>query len=279
MGRSPSLLLACLLAPLPAMADELTSLINAYRAVPRTCAGRTAAPAPPLAPHPALAAVHIGTGTMLEPALERLGYAAARADAIVIEGADDARSAMASIAERYCRTLLSTDFSAIGVARHGGDWQIVLAQPVAPLNLPPWQEAGRAILDAVNAARAAGRQCGERWFAPAPPLSWNEQLANAALAHSTDMARQHYFDHRGKDGAMPAERATRAGYRWRAVGENIAAGQTSAAEAVAGWLASPGHCANLMNPRFLDTGAAYAVRADRPPGRVVWAQEFGVVRD
>jgi uncharacterized protein YkwD len=71
------------------------------------------------------------------------------------------------------------------------------------------------------------------------------------------------------------DRALQAGYRWRRIAENIAAGQESGDEAVAGWLASPGHCANIMNGRFTEMGAAYAIHNARESPRVYWTQVFG----
>jgi uncharacterized protein YkwD len=68
---------------------------------------------------------------------------------------------------------------------------------------------------------------------------------------------------------------TATGYTWRLVGENIASGQPTPEDAVAGWLDSPGHCVNLMDPRFTETGAAYAVSAHHI---VYWTQEFGLPR-
>lgn len=259
-------------------AEQLVSLINDYRAAPGRCDGRVVSGLAPLSPHPALVRLRITTGTFLEPALERLGYHAQQADAIVIAGADSAGDAMDTIKERYCRNLLSGDFSAIGITRIGKDWQIVLAQPTLPLSLPAWPDAGKEILVAVNRARSASRQCGERAFPPAQPLVWNDQLGTAALAHSEDMTVQKYFAHRGKDGGTVGDRATRARYKWRIIGENIASGQTTAAEAVEGWLASPGHCVNIMEPAFTEMGAAYAIRKDRYPGRVYWTQAFGTPR-
>jgi uncharacterized protein YkwD len=85
-------------------------------------------------------------------------------------------------------------------------------------------------------------------------VAWNGALGDAALAHSTDMARLRYFTHQGKDGRAVGDRALQAGYRWQRIAENIAAGQESGDEAVAGWLASPGHCANIMNGRFTEMG-------------------------
>lgn len=288
LGARPPLFFCALLAAwsgalLPGTAaagpaQPLVSLINDYRAAPGRCDGRAVAALAPLSPHPALLKLRISTGTFLELALERLGYHAQHADAILIVGADSAGDAMDTIKERYCRNLLSSDFSAIGVARVGKDWQIVLAQPTLPLSLPAWPDAGKEILAAVNRARAASRRCGDRAFPAAAPLVWNEQLGATALAHSEDMAVQKYFAHRGKDGSTVGERATRARYKWRIIGENIASGQTTAAEAVEGWLASPGHCVNIMEPAFTEMGAAYAIRKDRYPGRVYWTQAFGTPR-
>jgi uncharacterized protein YkwD len=42
------------------------------------------------------------------------------------------------------------------------------------------------------------------------------------------------------------------------VGENIAYGPKSADEVVQGWLDSPGHCENIMDPRFAEMGIAFA---------------------
>jgi uncharacterized protein YkwD len=134
------------------------------------------------------------------------------------------------------------------------------------------------ILQAVNTARATGRACGAREFPAAPAVTWNGALGDAALAHSTDMARRRYFTHQGKDGRAVGERALQAGYRWQRIAENIAARQESGDEAVAGWLASPGHCANIMDGRFTEMGAAYAIHNARESPRVYWTQVFGAPR-
>ncbi|PZQ27881.1 MAG: hypothetical protein DI557_24015 [Serratia marcescens] len=79
---------------------------------------------------------------------------------------------------------------------------------------------------------------------------------------------------RDLDGDLPADRAWDAGYRGRQIGENIAAGQGSPSKAMAGWLASPGHCANLMNPMFTQVGAAFAENS-RSDNGVYWTMLFG----
>jgi uncharacterized protein YkwD len=130
------------------------------------------------------------------------------------------------------------------------------------------------VLAHVNRARSQPRSCGSRRFAAAPPLRWSDPLGDAAFGHSDDMARHDYFDHRGRDGSGVGQRAQRRGYRGSRIGENIAAGHGDAAAAVAGWVASPSHCANLMDPAYAEMGAAYAVDAGSR-GKIYWTQVFG----
>lgn len=130
----------------------------------------------------------------------------------------------------------------------------------------PWSE----MLDAVNAARVRGQTCGETRYAPAPPLVWNGRLEAAAAQHTGDMAARDFFGHEGSDGSRPGDRATRAGYPWRVVGENIARYQTTVPEVVGDWVESPGHCRTLMDPRFTEMGAASDAG--------FWTQLFGLAR-
>ena len=56
------------------------------------------------------------------------------------------------------------------------------------------------------------------------------------------------------------------------VGENVAAGQTSAAEVHTGWMNSPGHRRNILNSEFNQMGASALTGFD---GRVYWVVVFG----
>jgi uncharacterized protein YkwD len=258
--------------------DELADMINMYRAAPGKCDGHAVAAVKPLAIEPLLASLHIGPAAFLASMLKDAGYQADRAEAITITGPTNARDAMGLIKQKYCDALLSTASSAVGTARSGNTWQIILTHPVTLRNLPDVQDAGQQILAAVNAARAQPRSCGATNYGPAQPLSWNPRLTEAALAHSDDMAEKHYFDHRQPDGSKPSDRALRAGYRYARVGENIASGQRDVAEAMTAWLASPGHCANIMNPRFTEMGAAYAINTQSQNRTAYWTQVLAAPR-
>jgi uncharacterized protein YkwD len=255
-------------------AEELIGLINAYRSESRFCEGKTRPAAGPLAPDASLAGIPLSRDADLQALLRKVRYPAARAQAIVLSGPRDAAGAMKLLRNRYCEAILDAQFAQVGVARDGSQWRLILAQPLLDPDLGSWREAGYDVLDLTNEARAHARRCGSEQFAAAPPVRWNERLAAAARTHSEDMAKRNYFSHAGRDGRQVGARAERAGYEWRAIGENIATGQGSPARVVAGWIASPTHCANLMNPRFAEMGAAYATN-QQADTIIYWTQVFG----
>lgn len=261
--------------------EQLAALVNGYRAAPGACEGHAGEPAPPLTPEPALSAIRLGQGAIIEAELERAGYAAELADALFVHKAGSARAAMASLQKNYCATLLSPGYSAIGAYRDGASWSVVLARPAPPppsALFPDWRDAGRIVLDGVNAARATGRNCGGQPYPPAPPLRWNAALGAAALEHSQDMAARRYFDHAGSDGSLVGARAQRAGYAWQRIGENISFGQNTPQAALDSWLSSASHCANIMNPDFSEMGAAFGMTAEQRSGVVYWTQVLGKPR-
>lgn len=108
----------------------------------------------------------------------------------------------------------------------------------------------------VNAARAKGAVCGSVTMKPSRPLSWNGSLELASKIHSEDMVLNDYFSHDSPRTGSLRERIHGTGYQYEEAGENLAGGQTSVAKAVNDWLKSPSHCANMLNPNFLEIGAA-----------------------
>ena len=77
-------------------------------------------------------------------------------------------------------------------------------------------------------------------------LSWNDQLFEAALLHSEDMAENNYFSHDSQDGRSFIDRITSAGYSYSTVAENIAAGYSDAQAVVNAWMNSEGHRENML---------------------------------
>jgi len=126
-----------------------------------------------------------------------------------------------------------------------------------------------AMLTAVNA---------ERKRAGSPPLTENIRLDVAAQRHAADMLARHYFAHESPEGHTVRERAKDAGYSWRAIGENIAEGQTSVAEVMSTWMHSPGHRRNILDRDFKEFGAGLALGKSGGRYRVEWVQTFGARR-
>lgn len=109
-----------------------------------------------------------------------------------------------------------------------------------------------------------------------PPVQLNRDLQEAAQAHAEDMLARGYFAHRSPSGTTVRERARKAGYDWRAIGENIAEGQRSVEEVMATWMTSPGHRKNILSPNFKELGIGLtAGRSKNGEYRVEWVQNFG----
>jgi uncharacterized protein YkwD len=87
-----------------------------------------------------------------------------------------------------------------------------------------------------------------------PPLTVDSSLMHSARSHTTWMTRSQQLQHTNA-----------------AVAENIAMGQTTSGEALQSWMSSPGHRANILNPRYRRIGVA-AYRAAN--GATFWCQQF-----
>ena len=129
----------------------------------------------------------------------------------------------------------------------------------------------------INAARSESRYCGNERFEATSPVDWNDQLANAAYLHSRDMARNNLFSHTGSDGTNAGARIDKTGYQARTWGENIAAGYPSLGSVIEGWIESPGHCSNIMNPNFTEIGLASAEQSGNAYG-IYWTLVLAAAR-
>lgn len=273
--RLATLSLGLLFAMNALAADEkqLIDSINDYRSQNQRCAGQVSSELPPLAGDPRLALSASSIGN-LQQAMVAANYPMKNVQAISLSGPRDAAAAMKAIQESFCQIVLDPQFVDIGVSRQDREWRIVVARPLLSARLGDWQAEGQKLLAELNVARSRARQCGTQSFAAATPLTWNATLATAAETHARSMANNNYFDHKDRDGRTPGDRAELAGYSGQQIGENIAAGQDSVRKVVDGWVASPGHCANLMNPQYQELGAAYAVDPKSDSG-IYWTVMFG----
>ncbi len=147
----------------------------------------------------------------------------------------------------------------------------------------------QALLDAINKERASEHTCGDRGtFGPVHSLVWNANLHASALEHAIDLAVSDTFSHDGSGTASDItgngrpskfyERIERNGYtHYYSVGENIAGGQRTLDEVMRAWMASPGHCENIMKSTYTEVGVAI-VKNDNSTYQVYWVQNFGSKR-
>ncbi len=98
------------------------------------------------------------------------------------------------------------------------------------------------------------------------------QLALAGRRHSADMAARNYFSHNSLDGRTFVARIDATAYTGSAGGENIAAGQSTPAAVMSGWMKSPGHKANILDCSFKALGVGVATGGTYG---IYWTQDFG----
>jgi uncharacterized protein YkwD len=105
-----------------------------------------------------------------------------------------------------------------------------------------------------------------------PALTADSKLDRSAQGWTNEMVSHHEFTH-GTDFAV---RISAAGFRWSQAGENIATGYPTPASVVAGWMASTGHCENILDPAFRYVGTGVSAQATIvSPG--TWTQDFGLL--
>lgn len=132
--------------------------------------------------------------------------------------------------------------------------------------LPPQEQWARQIVALTNAERARVRL---------PPLKLQDNLSAAARWMAQDMADHDYLDHTDHLGRSIDPRFPSFGYEdYESISENIAGGQASPAEAVADWMKSPGHRANLLDPHLREIGVGCATNRSSHY-KHYWVEDFG----
>lgn len=90
------------------------------------------------------------------------------------------------------------------------------------------------------------------------PLAHNWELSRVARFKSMDMRDRAYFSHQSPTYGTPFEMIRNFGLSYSAAGENIAAGQRTAAAVVQAWMNSQGHRENILNSTYTQIGVGYA---------------------
>lgn len=114
-------------------------------------------------------------------------------------------------------------------------------------------------------------------------LKANKSLGKVATRFATRLVTGRFFDHTAPDGTTTLDRIRSSGYltgglrRWW-VGENIAyaTGKLATPKAiVAGWMASPGHRANILQSRYRDLGLGVSLGSPDGPEGATYVHDFG----
>ena len=210
-------------------------------------------------------------GADLSDAVARSGYTATAVSGLRLYGLDAPDRPRLNAAS--CRVLRDRSLSDVGAFRRADELWVVFAAKAALPNSEDAEAMAHRATNLVNEAREQGHRCGTRAWPRVNHLRLSATLSQIALQHALDMARHHYFDHQDLSGRSPAERVKAAGYREQRVAENIAYGPLSTEDVIAGWLNSPGHCENLMDPRFKEMGIAFAPESGEHQ-ELYWVQLF-----
>jgi uncharacterized protein YkwD len=116
---------------------------------------------------------------------------------------------------------------------------------------PPTTTTGTYVADVLNEVNKFRAQNGRT------ALKLNSLLNQAAQRHSNNMAANSTMSHNCEDGTTMVQRVNQAGYTWRALAENVAAGQSTPQQVVQAWANSSGHRANMLNTSVKDVGVGF----------------------
>ncbi|MDU2242519.1 MAG: CAP domain-containing protein [Paenibacillus sp.] len=117
-----------------------------------------------------------------------------------------------------------------------------------------------------NASKVVALVNKERKNAGLKPLMVHTNLGKMAKTKAIDMFKTGYFSHTSPKYGSPFDMMDASNITYLYAGENIGKGQRSAEEVVKDWMDSPGHKANILNPKYKLIGVGYY--------NGYWVQEF-----
>ncbi|OGI72056.1 hypothetical protein A3J61_01625 [Candidatus Nomurabacteria bacterium RIFCSPHIGHO2_02_FULL_38_15] len=87
------------------------------------------------------------------------------------------------------------------------------------------------------------------------PLMFNTKLTTSATFKAGDMNTLQYFEHESPSGVDISDLAKKFNYEYITIGENLAMGNFESDQTlVDAWMNSPGHRANILNPKYTQIG-------------------------
>jgi uncharacterized protein YkwD len=136
---------------------------------------------------------------------------------------------------------------------------VLLSQTTTQIELDPTL---KELVDLTNAYRVEQKLS---------PFKLNAKLVTIAQSHSVDQANRAELSHKGTDGWTVQKRADSIKYNWRRIGEVVASGPETAADALKAWIKSEQH-QKLLVGKFVDLGVGMAKATD---GTRYWTMVLG----
>ncbi|MEU4518307.1 CAP domain-containing protein [Amycolatopsis sp. NPDC024027] len=133
---------------------------------------------------------------------------------------------------------------------------------------PPSTTKPAARVAPSTAAQVIALVNDERAKVGCEPLTEESHVTKAAQDYSDQMSAENFFSHTSPDGTTFDQRIKQAGYP-KPGAENIARGQTSAAQVMDSWMNSEGHRANILNCSLKKIGVGVTTAG------WYWVQDFG----
>lgn len=152
------------------------------------------------------------------------------------------RAQAASILQRYITLTL-------GIA---DDWDGEIEEPERSDfgELPPFEPDETQLMYVLEVLRLVNEERAKEGIAPL-------ELCSVATLKAQDMAVFGYFKHESPNFGSPDKMLNAFGIHWHLSGENIAAGYQTPKQVMDGWMDSPGHRANILDPGYKKLGVGY----------------------
>lgn len=211
--------------------------------------------------------------------LKEAGYESRATGVLIAGGPSDAATAFGlwNGSESSKAIVVKSDFEDMGVGvTRGSDNRNIWVVFFASSQVRYEQQIAAALSD-MEAMRQAMlvRVNEERVKQNLPTLVLNPLLNESAQKKSEDMFTKDYFEHASPEGVTPHQLITSTGYPARISAENLAKDPRTVDEVMTGWMASPGHRANILFDGITEAGFGLRLGRNASGFHIFWTQHFG----